>query len=156
MNSRRLPIILMLAFASCDTQDICDEDSQSILVARFRTTVTWEITDTLVPGISVYGIREGKPDSLLYDSATVSKIELPLDPSHDQSRFVMSTEEKADTLILQHSSEAYLISYNCGFAARFVLEEFNHSGGMIVDIELINPSVDAEMETDEEHLWIYY
>ena len=156
MNSRLFPILLMLAFASCDTQEVCDEDSQSILVARFRTTETGEIKDTLVPGISVYGIREGKTDSLLYDSATVSKIELPLDPSDEQSRFVLSAEEKTDTLILKHTSEAYLISYLCGFAARFVLEEPNHTGGMIVDMELISPSVDAEMETDEEHLWIYF
>jgi hypothetical protein len=156
MKTRLYPIIFLLAFASCNTQEVCDDDSQSILVARFRTRVSGEIIDTLVPGISIFGIREGKPDSLLYDSATVSKIELPLDPGHDLSRFVMSTEEKTDTLILKHSSEAYLISYSCGFAARFVLEELDHSGGMIVDMELISSSVDAELETNEEHLWIYY
>ena len=156
MKNRLLPFILLLVFGSCTTQDVCDDDNQSILVARFRTMDSGEITDTIVPGISIYGIREGLTDSLLYDSSTVGRIELPLDPGHDQSRFVMSTVEKRDTLILVHSSEAYLISYNCGFAARFTLVDYTNTGNMILDFELISSTIDAELESDEEHLWIYY
>jgi hypothetical protein len=156
MNHRLIPFLFFITLAACSPQDICDDDSQSILVARFRTLVGGKITDTIVPGISIYGIREGKSDSLLYNSVAVGRVELPLDPSSDQSGFVISTAEKTDTLILVHSSEAYLISYKCGFASRFTLEEFTSTGGMILDIELIEATVDAELESNEEHLWIYF
>ena len=156
MKSRRLPFILLIVIASCATQDVCDDDSQSILVARFKSTATGGITDTIVPGISIYGIREGKPDSLLYDSSSVARVELPLDPTNDQSRFVMTVAEETDTLVLIHSSEAYLISYSCGFASRFTLVDFTATGEMIVDTELISASIDAELESNEEHLWIYF
>ena len=149
-------MILLFVFTSCGTQDVCDADNQSILVARFKTTITGDITDTIVPGVSIFGIREGKTDSLLYDSIDVARIELPLDPANDQSRFVMTVADERDTLILTHTSEAYLISYTCGFAARFTLEDFNATGGMIVDTELISASIDAELESNEEHLWIYF
>jgi len=149
-------LILLLVFTSCGTQDVCDGDNQSILVARFKTTTTGDITDTIVPGISIFGIREGKSDSLLYDSIDVARIELPLDPSNGQSRFVMTVADERDTLILTHTSEAYLISYTCGFAARFTLEDFSATGGMIVDTELISASIDAELESNEEHLWLYF
>ncbi|MCK4746989.1 MAG: hypothetical protein KAT15_08140, partial [Bacteroidales bacterium] len=124
--------------------------------ARFKSTATGGITDTIVPGISIYGIREGKPDSLLYDSSSVARVELPLDPTNDQSRFVMTVAEETDTLVLIHSSEAYLISYSSGFASRFTLVDFTATGEMIVDTELISASIDAELESNEEHLWIYF
>ena len=151
-----LLILLLAALFSCNTQDICDEENQSLLVARFRTTETGEIRDTLVTGVSIYGIREDQPDSLLYDSLTVSRIELPLDPNHDLSRFVVITGDKTDTLNLEHTSEAYLISYTCGFAARFTLVDFNGSGSLFTDMELVSASIDAENEIYEEHLWIYF
>jgi hypothetical protein len=156
MKLRFLPVVLILVIASCATQEVCDDESQSILVARFKTTKTGELRDTILPGISIYGIREGKSDSLLYNSSDVARIELPLDPGSDHSRFVLSTGEKTDTLLVMHHSEAYLISYNCGFAARFTLVGYGHAGGMIVDIEMIKASVDAELESNEEHLWIYF
>jgi hypothetical protein len=156
MKTRQLPLILLLVIASCTTQDVCDDDNQAILVARFKTIANGETTDTILPGISIYGIREGQPDSLLYDSMLVSRVELPLDPSNDQSRYVMTIAEETDTLFLIHSSEAYLISYSCGFAARFTLEDFTATGKMIVDTELISASIDAELESDEVHLWIYF
>jgi hypothetical protein len=156
MKPRLTPLILSLFILSCTTLEICDSDDQSILVARFKSTATGEITDTLIPGISIYGVREGNPDSLLYDSVSLGRIELPLDPNHPRSRFVIFTEQKNDTFVLEHTSEAYLISYECGFAVRFSLDGFEYSGGMITDWEIISSSIDAEMETNEEHLWIYF
>jgi hypothetical protein len=156
VNRILIPIWFVLVLASCGTQDVCDQESQSILVARFRTLEDGQISDTILQGISVFGIRSGESMGLLYDSVNAGKIGLPLDPAGDFSRFVLFSGEHRDTLVLSHSSEAYLISYNCGFAARFKLEGFSHSGDMIVDMELISASVDAELENDEEHLWIYF
>jgi len=149
-------LILLLFIASCATQDICDDDSQSYLVVRFKTLEEGNITDTIMGGMSIYGIREGKADSLLYDSLSVSVVELPLDPNNESSQFVLSNELRQDTLLLSYTSEAYLISYSCGFASRFTLEQFSNNGSWVSDMEMIEGEIDAELETNEEHLWIYF
>jgi len=151
-----LPLLLMLLVASCDTQEVCDDDSQSYLVARFKTITDGKITDTIMEGMTIYGIREGQSDSLLYDSITTTKLQLPLDPNHDISSFVMENEVEQDTLIFSHSSEVYLISYTCGFAARFRLEQYFSSGRWMQDMEIRQSEIDAELESNEEHLWIYF
>ncbi len=149
-------LILLLFIASCATQDICDDDSQSYLVARFKTLEDGSINDTIMDGMSIYGIREGKADSLLYDSLSMSVVELPLDPNNESSKFVLSNEVRQDTLLLSYRSEAYLISYTCGFAARFTLEQFTNSGSWVSDMQMIEGEIDAELEINEEHLWIYF
>lgn len=149
-------LILLLFIASCATQDVCDDDGQSYLVARFKTLEEDNINDTTMVGMSIYGIREGKADSLLYDSLSMSVVELPLDPNNESSMFVLSNEVRQDTLLFSYTSEAYLISYTCGFAARFTLEQFTNSGSWVSDMQLIEGEIDAEIETNEEHLWIYF
>lgn len=151
-----IPLVLLLALFSCTTQDICDDDNQSILVARFKHVVAGEVTDTIVPGITIYGIREHRNDSLLYDSVSAARITLPLDPGNPTSRFVLTAGEQRDTLLIHHASEAYLISYNCGFAALFTVDSLDYGGGIITDVEIISAAVDGEMETNEEHIWIYF
>ncbi|MCP4312614.1 MAG: hypothetical protein GY790_15235 [Bacteroidetes bacterium] len=150
------PFTILMFFASCATQDTCDADSQAILVARFKTEEDGRITDTIMEGMSIYGIREGKTDSLLYNAASVSRIELPLDPNNENSKFMVSNGIRLDTLLFTHSSEAYLISYTCGFAARFTLDQFSAPGSWMVDMQLIKGEIDAEFVTNEEHLWIYF
>jgi len=156
MKNLLILLILLQVISSCSTQDICDDDSQSILVARFKTTNTSEITDTTMSAITIHGIREGKKDSLLYISDQVSGIELPLDPNKDFSRFIITNEIESDTLSIYHSNEVYLISYTCGYAVRFSLEELTATGDWIKDMELRESEIDAELVTDEEHLWIYF
>jgi len=151
-----LPLSLLLIFTSCATQEVCDDDNQSYLVAKFRTKVDGEERDTTLTGMTIYGIREGKPDSLLSDSLSWSMFDLPLDPNNDITSFVFSNAIQQDTLVLSHSSEIYLISYDCGFASRFSLEEYTTSGTWIKEIVLRNGEIDAALETDEEHLRIYF
>lgn len=148
-------IFIMLLF-SCNTQEVCDDDNQSILVAKFKSNETGKISDTTLAGLTIFGIREGKADSLLYNLSTAARIELPLNPGDEHSVYVMTAGEKSDTLTIHHSSEAYLISYNCGFAARFTVGSCTSTGDLIIDMELINPLVDAELKSNEDHLWIYF
>jgi len=146
---------LLLLYA-CTTQDVCDDDNQSKLVARFKTMESDVISDTILSGVTIYGIREGQTDSLLYDSSSTSEILLPLDPNHDLTRFVLSVNEYSDTLYFIHTTEFYLLSYTCGFAALFNLDSIRYSHQIIHDLEIINSVIDAELEENEEHLWIYF
>ncbi|MFO7935692.1 MAG: DUF6452 family protein [Bacteroidales bacterium] len=149
-------ILIMVLMISCVTRDICDQSNQSELIARFKKGTLNNPEDTLVPGVSVYGLRQGMSDSLLYDSVTASRLILPLDPRHGESRFVMNIGEQQDTLEIVHDNDAYLISYDCGFGMLFNLRNIQHTGHVIRDVELINAQVDAEFLQDEEHIWIFY
>ena len=149
-------ILILAGLLSCSTLQICDDDNQSYLQARFRTLVDGEIKDTTLSGLDIYILREGWLPGLLYDSTEANKILLPLDPNNEQSRFLLSMGEETDTLVIRHSSEIYLISYECGFAARFTLEDPESSQNMITNIDIIASQVDGSYEIDEEHLWIYF
>lgn len=151
-----LAYIFLVLLISCVTQDICDEDNQSELVVRFKTGSLTSAADTIISGVTVYGIREGKSDSLLYDAASVSRILLPLDPAHGESRFVCRIDDRSDTIGISHDNEAYLISYTCGFAMMFNLRDIHHTTQVISHAEVIESQVDAELLKDEEHIWIFF
>ena len=148
----------LFVMASCLTQEVCDDNSQSELVARFKTVVSEIVSDTIISGVTIYGIREGRPDSLLYDSSESSRVVIPLDPNHNYSRFVMKIDEVTDTLTLVHNTGLYLVSYNCGYGAIFTLDPDSivHGKKLFYDIEIKNAVIDAAMEQNEEHLWLYF
>lgn len=156
MKSGLPATIFMVLLMSCVTQDICDENNHSELVVRFKTGTLDHPEDTIVSGVTAFGIREGQPKSLLYDSASVSRIILPMDPNHNESRFVMTVGDRSDTIGITHDNEAYLISYTCGFAMLFNIRNIYHTAHMITDVDLINAQVDAELLQDEEHIWIFF
>ncbi|MDX2431971.1 MAG: DUF6452 family protein [Bacteroides sp.] len=156
MKYMALPLIFLLLITSCGTQDVCDDDNQSYLVARFKTTDISETRDSIIADISIYGIREGKADSLIYNTVSTSRIELPLDQNNEFTSFVLSNTFDQDTLILSHSSEVYLINYTCGFASRFIMDQASDAGRWMLELEVRDKNIDAEMEPDEEHLWIYF
>ena len=157
MNYVVLLLTLLLLLTSCATQDVCDDDNQSYMAVKFKTIEDDGLLgDTILSGMTIYGIREGKADSLLYDSISMSNAVLPLDPNNDITRFVLSNGISMDTLFLTHSSEVYLINYTCGFASRFTLEQYTSAWDWILELELRDGKIDAELETDEDHLWIYF
>jgi|GEM_PF-1004711 len=156
MKPGLLTNLLLVLLISCVTQDICDEDNQSELVVKFKTGSLTNAADTIIADVTVYGIREGKTDSLLYDAASVSRILLPLDPGHGASHFVCRINDQSDTIGIGHDNEAYLISYTCGFAMMFHIREIHHTTHVISHAEVIESQVDAELLKDEEHIWIFF
>ena len=56
-----LLLTLLLLLTSCATQVVCDDDDQSYMVARFKTLALEDgsVRDTIISGMSIYGIREG-------------------------------------------------------------------------------------------------
>ena len=155
MKLRILLFIFVILLSGCVDVEICDEDSQSELVAKFKTEKEGVTSDSTVAALSLYGIREGKSDSLLYNSLSTSGFVVPMNPHLPYSSFVLKIDEQTDTLTIYHHQELYLISYTCGFANMFTLERLEYDMGMIVKDSILNDMVDAEYESDEEHIWLY-
>ena len=125
------------------------------MVARFKTMKEGVVADTTINALSLYGIREGMNDSLLYDSIPASGFLVPLDPNQDHSRFVLQIDTLRDTLNVYHEHEIYMISYTCGFASLFNLDRLETVTGLIQNDTIISDMIDAEYEKDEVHIWLY-
>ncbi len=156
MKSRILLFIISILISSCITVEICDESYDSELVARFKTRHDGAPADTTVSALTLYGIREGISDSLLYNAESASGFVVPLDPHHAYSRFVLQINDQTDTLVIPHHQEIYMISYTCGFGNLFTINDnIQSSSGLIKSDTIIKDMIDAEYEEDEEHIWLY-
>ena len=155
MKLRITFFIFAILLSGCVDVEICDEDSGSELVAKFKTVKEGITSDSTVTALSLYGIREGMSDSLLYKTLSTSGFVVPLNPHLPYSRFILKIDEQTDTLTIYHHQELYLISYTCGFANMFTLERLEHDMGMIVKDSILIEMVDAEYESDEVHIWLY-
>ena len=155
MNARILFLFISIFIAGCVSVEVCEEEYASELVARFKTEKDGVIADTTVNALTLYGIREGQSNSLLYDAVSVSGFSVPLDPHHDFSSFVMQIDTLTDTLHIHYAHEIYMISYSCGFASLFTLENLEPVSGLIQKDTIINDMIDAEYEENEEHIWLY-
>ncbi len=156
MNIRIALGMLIPLTVACTTLDICGDTGQSELVARFKNGGVATAPDTVLTGLTLFGLRGQMPDSLLYDSVSASRVVLPLNPEREFSSFVIRTGTGSDTLTIPHTNQYYLISYNCGFATLFTIGQVRFAGTLIDRVEVVKAEVDAEMEQNEEHIWIYF
>ena len=156
MRNNIFILIFLIIAMSCGKQEVCEENLQAEAIAKFHTLKQGEIKDTTISGVFLYGIRENLNDSLLYDSAKVSKIYIPLDPGSDMSAFVLRIQDVSDTINIYHTSTVYLISFTCGFANNFVLTGINSTNQKIKMTEIINENVYSEESEIEEHISIHF
>ena len=156
MLYRILLFILIMLASGCASVEVCDEDYDSELIARFKTRHEGVPADTTISLFSLYGMREGLSDSLLYDSIPASGFVVPLDPHNDFSSFVLQINEQTDTLVISYERETYLINYTCGFANLFTIEDnIQSSSGLFISDSILNEMIDAEYENNEVHIWLY-
>lgn len=151
-----LLFLVLIWITACATQEICDNDNQSELVARFKTAEELGTVDTTLSAVTVYGIRPGKPDSLIYSTVNTARLVLPLNPNATFTTFVIDAGGTSDTLTINHRTEYYLISYTCGFAALFTVENLEHTSRLIRETKIIQTVIDAALEQNEEHIWLYF
>ena len=149
-------LTVFLFLFSCSVQEVCDDDLLPEAIATFQTFKDGKLIDTIISGVYMHGIREQVPNSLLYDSAKVSKIFFPLDPNSPQSSFVLRIQDVSDTIHIIHTSTVYLISFTCGFLNDFTITKIMYSKNNIKDIELIKEYVNAEETDVEEHFKFYF
>lgn len=155
MRSRILLFIISILATSCVTVELCDDDSDSLLVTKFKTLKDEIPADSAVTDLSIYGIREGGTNSLIFTSASTSSFEVPLNPNQDFSSYLLQIGDQFDTLVVTHHQEIYMISYTCGFGNLFTLENVENSNEMIKSYTIVKDMVDAANEEDEEHIWLY-
>ena len=156
MKLRILLLGILIFMTGCITVELCEDSYASELVARFKTEKEGETADSTVSSLTLYGIRDGMPDSLLYNAESAAGFIVPLDPNQSYSRFAIQIDTLTDTLILFHQHELYLISYECGFGSLFTLEELSTAHtNMVKKDSILERMIDAEYENNEAHIWLY-
>ncbi len=118
--------------------------------ADFFTIEEEEEGEVTVDDVSVYGL--GREDSLLYDSASVRRNSLPLDPNSDITTFVVLFPENSDTLTFHHTTSPFFHSYECGYVLHYDLSGFEYSTNVIDSVRLEISKITHQYE---RHLKIY-
>ena len=155
MKYRILLFFLSLLAVSCVTVEVCDESNESDMVVRFKTLQDGVAVDSTLESLTLYGIKEGENDTL-YNALPTSGFLVPLDPHNDISRYVVQINDQSDTLTVSYSHESYMISYTCGFASLFTIDDnIEWSSDVFKSDTILNDMIDAEYEENEEHIWFY-
>lgn len=138
--------LLSVQFFSCTGDNACKQSRNVSLTVNFRTPTKKSEKDTVLPYLTIYGIPHS--DSLLYDSASVAKVTLPLNPSLDTTGFVFQCNNLSDTILLAYSRSLHLLSYECGFVTFFRLKGAEVHGNMSDSLYIVNPDVTTENNTN--------
>jgi len=138
--------VIFFLVNSCTGDNACKQSRDVYLVVSFRTTFPKTEHDTTLPDLSVYGLSHS--DSLLYDSANVSKVSLPLNPSSDSTGFVLTCRADVDTLMLVYTRQPHLISYECGFVMYYRLIQASLRGHLADSLRIIQSVVTTDNVTN--------
>ena len=139
----------LVASGSCDL-NLCEESTDVNFKLGFYTLDDGKEFDSVVYDLTIYGI--GREDSLLYDQAVAKDITLPLNPSADTSRFIISIDSVEDIFTVTYSRFVRLISHDCGFITEFEIQDIDHTHINIDSVHIIQPKV---TNFEELHVKIY-
>ncbi|MBI9033889.1 MAG: hypothetical protein JEZ03_05400 [Bacteroidales bacterium] len=147
-------IILICIFSlySCNKDLKCYDSEDKVYIANinFMYFVKGEISDTILPELSIYNSLIG--DSL-YKNMTLSSISIPLNPNDNQCKFMITTSLNRDSILLKYESEITQESYECGFNTIYYIDNISFGSGFIDSITIINDTINEE-KRDNFNIWI--
>ncbi len=152
-------LLLMLTMLfSCDAgaDELCISNQQSVQIGLYSAN-TIDAPDTTLQNVTIFGINNMVPsDSLITDSAIVSKAFLPLNMFSDTTRYVMKIGNASDTISFIHRKNLSFISEECGFIFQFDVDTVLHTEYSFIDSVSINyPSVIYNENLENVKIYIY-
>ncbi len=135
-------ILILLLLANCEETIKCTENTEISVNIDFKTLSSGIKKDTLINNLTVIG------KDTLYFNSNLNSISLALSQSSDTSEFKFAVDTVMDTISFYSKREHFLISFECGFATRFILEKVISQDILIDSISIINPNVDRSDETN--------
>ncbi|MGB5368940.1 MAG: DUF6452 family protein [Flavobacteriaceae bacterium] len=153
----------ILAFSSCEKDDICVDGNTPLLIIRFYDSADTTLVKS-VPNMVVRGIIG--QDSLLpiIPNASGDSIAIPLRSDAGTTRFLISqnptpsdtTQVKADTLTFNYGTQSLFVSRACGFIANYAelgVELDAENEPWIQAINIVNPSIE---NSSSAHVKIFH
>lgn len=125
--------IVLAVLTSCSSES-CEEPFDALVNLTLRSDADPDAE--AIDSITVYG--EGMEEFLLYDTLSLSSIELPLFPGAESVSFIIRHGLFTDTLNISYSSEMQFISKACGYSFFYNIKEVTYTTNSINRILLIN------------------
>lgn len=125
--------IVMAALTSCSSES-CEEPFDALVNLTLRSDTDPDAES--IDSITVFGA--GMEEFLLYDTISVSSIELPLFPGSESVSFIIRHGSFTDTVMISYSSELQFISKACGYSFFYTVREVNYTTNSITRILVIN------------------
>lgn len=145
--------IILLLFASCQNEEVCEEAASSPLRMAFYVPGATAGTTRafIVDSLTVYGV--GRPDSLIYNNSKgIKSIEVPVNPNSARTGFVLVFPgNNTDTVWVESRFHLRFISANCGFAVQPEIERVTHTTRRINSLQI---SQNLVTQSFEEHIKI--
>ena len=151
LNAFQIAAIIFFLGESCSGDNACKQSRDVYLVVSFRTTIPKIEHDTTLSDLTIYGLT--RSDSLLYDSASVSKILLPLNPSSDTTGFVFACRDAVDTFMVVYARQPHLLSYECGFVMYYRLNQAFLLGNLADSLRILQSDVTTDNGTN---IYLYF
>ena len=148
-----LIITLCLQATGCQNDVVCEDLTSANLRAGFyRISASGQESVVTIDSISIYGA--GRPDTLIYNNQkSAARIELPLDPSRDETTFILVFPGSyTDTITTIYSRELTLLDIECGFAMFYDLKKVLHTSDLIDSCMVMISTVSGSRD---EHIKIY-
>ena len=125
---------LMMAVLTSCSSETCEEPYDALINMTLKSDSDPDAE--AIDSITVFG--EGMEEFLLYDTLSLSGIELPLFPGAESVSFIVRHGLFTDTVNITYSSELQFISKSCGYSFFYRINEVSHTTNSISRILIIN------------------
>jgi len=109
--------------------------------------------DTMLNDLYILGI--GREDSLLYDSAHVSELFLPLSMHSDTTGFIVRVRTLTDTLWFSYTRDLSYVSGECGMAVEMNIDTVWHTDRFLDSVAIIQPLIRYNENVENIKIYIY-
>lgn len=144
----------ILALCGCSKDTVYMSNQYAVQVG-FYSAYTGK--DSTVTSLSAHGI--GRSDSLIYDSATVKSIYLPLKLHEERTQFVLTTllagVSRQDTLTFVATKKPHYVNGEEGFAFDFQLSKVYCSSNFVDTVVISDPAVNYNETFQNVKVYIY-
>jgi hypothetical protein len=142
-------LITVIAFASCEKDDICVESTTPKLIVNFKDSNNPNNNKTIA---SLTVFAENKEN--LYTAQTLDSIAIPLDLANNYTNFIFQSGTVSDTLKLNYAINDIFVSRSCGYKSIFQnLEITSVTTNWIKNTIINNATIDNETTA---HITIYH
>lgn len=136
--------LLLLTWTGCKVDEECRIEDTIRLHAVLICDSIISTGDTLrlnaLDNLTIQGLGS---DSLLLDNASnISSIALPLRNDQNETVFLLTTNNRQETLTIHHQNKQHFISLACGCFVYHTIEDIRSEGVLIDSIEVLNSNIE--------------
>ncbi len=146
-----ISLLSLFVMAACEDQASCVSDNTSeVSIQFYKITGAVQRTQETVDSIQVT-TADGR---FVTNEKNVSGLTLPLDPTGNQVRFVLSQDTATDVIELTYNREQQVISAECGVDQRYF--DLSIAQQSFDSVEVLEPEIKKSSNAQGGNIAIYF